>query len=145
MDIKTFEDLDVWKLARDLRKEIYKVTKTYPKGETYRLVDQLRRAGISSTANTCPVKQLEVRVYYTYVLQSMKDMGFYTGSTADLKLRLEQHNRGLVESTKDRRPFELIYYEACLDQSDAIKREKYLKTYHGKMFLNRRLKSYLTG
>ncbi len=52
MEIKTFEDLDVWKLARDLRKEIYKVTKTYPKEETYRLVDQLRRAAISSTANT---------------------------------------------------------------------------------------------
>lgn len=52
MEIKTFEDLDVWKLARDLRKEIYIVTKTYPKEETYRLVDQLRRAAISSAANT---------------------------------------------------------------------------------------------
>ncbi len=52
MEIKTFEDLDVWKLARDLRKEIYIVTKTYPKEETYRLVDQVRRAAISSAANT---------------------------------------------------------------------------------------------
>ncbi len=51
MEIKTFEDLDVWELARNLRKEIYEVTKTYPKEETYRLVDQLRRAAISSTAN----------------------------------------------------------------------------------------------
>jgi len=51
MDIKTFEDLDVWKLARDLRREIYKITKTYPKEETFRLVDQMRRAAISSTAN----------------------------------------------------------------------------------------------
>jgi putative endonuclease len=39
----------------------------------------------------------------------------------------------------------LIYYEACLDQRDVTKREIYLKTYHGKMFLKRRLKSYLTG
>ncbi|MDO9351072.1 MAG: GIY-YIG nuclease family protein, partial [Deltaproteobacteria bacterium] len=67
------------------------------------------------------------------------------GFTANLKLRFEQHKKGLVESTEDRRPFELIYYEACLDQRDAIKREKYLKTYHGKMFLKRRLKCYLTG
>lgn len=51
MKIRTFEDLDVWKLARELRKEIYKVTKTYPKDETYRLVDQMKRAAISSTAN----------------------------------------------------------------------------------------------
>jgi len=84
-------------------------------------------------------------VYYTYVLQSIKDTDFYTGFTENLKLTFEQHNKGLVESTKDRRPFKLIYYEACVDQNDAKRREKYLKSYHGKMFLKRRLKSYLTG
>jgi len=85
------------------------------------------------------------RMYYTYVLQITKDMKFYTGSTQDLKLRFEQHNKGLVESTKHRRPLKLIYYEACLDEADARKREKHLKSYHGKMFLKNRLKSYLTG
>ena len=84
-------------------------------------------------------------VYYTYVLQSEQDGEFYTGFTKNLKLRYEQHSKGLVESTRDRRPLKLIYYEACLNQTDATKREKYLKTYHGKMFLRRRLKSYLTG
>ena len=77
--------------------------------------------------------------------QSIKDRDFYTGFTENLKLRFEQYNNDLVESTKDRRPFKLVYYEACLDQNDAIRREKYLKTFHGKMFLKRRLKSYLTG
>jgi len=72
-------------------------------------------------------------------------MGFYVGFTTDLKLRFEQHNKGLVESTEDRRPLNLVYYEACLDKNDAIHREKYLKSYHGKMFLKGRLKSYLTG
>lgn len=84
-------------------------------------------------------------MYYTYVLRSLKDKKFYTGSTNNLKLRFERDNKGLVESTEDRRPFELMYYEACIDQRDAIKREKYLKTYQGKIFLKRRLKSYLTG
>ncbi len=84
-------------------------------------------------------------MYYTYVLQSKKDGEFYTGFTKNLKLRFEQHNKGLVESTKDRIPFELVYYEACIDKNDATKREKYLKTYLGKMFLRKRLKSYLTG
>jgi len=84
-------------------------------------------------------------MFYTYVLRSMKDKKLYTGCTKDLKLRFEQHNKGLVESTKYRRPFELLYYEACLDQDDATRREKYLKSYHGKMFLKGRLKSYLTG
>lgn len=83
--------------------------------------------------------------YYTYVLKSIKDKKYYTGYTKDLKLRFEQHNKGLVASTSHRRPFQLIYYEACLNQQDATKREKYLKTYHGKIFLSKRLKSYLTG
>ena len=84
-------------------------------------------------------------MYYTYVLKSMKDKKFYTGYTKNLKLRFEQHNKGLVESTKNRRPLKLIYYEACINKDDATKREKYFKTYHGKMFLKKRLKSYLTG
>jgi putative endonuclease len=75
----------------------------------------------------------------------MKDGDLYTGFTEDLKLRFEQHNKGLVESTKDRKPLKLVYYEASLDKDDAIRREKYLKSYHGKMFLKKRLKSYLTG
>jgi len=84
-------------------------------------------------------------VYCTYVLQSKVDGKFYTGFTKNLKLRFEQHNERLVEPTKSRVPLKLIYYEACLDRSDATKREKYLKTYHGKMFIKKRLKSYLTG
>jgi putative endonuclease len=72
-------------------------------------------------------------------------MDFYAGYTENLKLRFEEHTKGYVESTRNRRPLKLIYYEACLDQNDAIRREKYLKTYHGKMFIKRRLKSYLTG
>jgi len=84
-------------------------------------------------------------MFYTYVLQSLYDMKFYVGYTKDLKLRFEKHTKGFVELTMDRRPLKLVYYEACLSQADALKREKYFKTYHGKMFLKRRLKSYLTG
>ena len=82
-------------------------------------------------------------MYYTYVLFSKKDGNSYTGFTKDLKF--EQHKKGEVDSTRHRRPLELIYYEACLSQQDATKREKYLKTYMGKMFLRNRLKSYLIG
>ena len=82
---------------------------------------------------------------YTYVLQSEKDGDFYIGFTKNLKQRFEQHQKGFVESTKDRIPLKLIYYEACLDQMDASRREKYFKTYHGRMFLRRGLKYYLTG
>ncbi len=70
---------------------------------------------------------------------------FYTGYTKDLKLRFKQHMDKKVQSTKKRGRLRLIYYEACLNQQDATHREKYLKTYLGKMFLRNRLKSYLTG
>lgn len=39
----------------------------------------------------------------------------------------------------------LVYYEACLNQQDATHREKYLKSYKGKLFIRNRLKSYFTG
>ena len=84
-------------------------------------------------------------MFYTYILKSKKDGKFYTGYTSNLKLRFERHNKGLVDSTKSRQPLILVYYEACLNQQDATHREKYLKSYHGKMFIKRRLKSYLTG
>jgi len=83
--------------------------------------------------------------HYVYVLHSEKDKKFYTGYTKDLKLRFEQHQKGLVTSTKNRIPFKLVYFEGCINQQDATHREKYLKTFYGKMFIRNRLKSYFTG
>ncbi len=84
-------------------------------------------------------------MYYTYVLHSEKDGNLYVGFTKDLKQRFELHNEGRIESTKERRPLKLIYYEACNNREDATKREKHLKTHYGRMFLKKRLKSYFTG
>jgi putative endonuclease len=83
--------------------------------------------------------------YYVYILVSEKDGKKYTGFTKNLRLRFKRHQQGLVQSTKDRRPFKLIYYEACLNEKDAVHREKYFKTYNGCRFISKRLKSYLTG
>lgn len=83
--------------------------------------------------------------YYVYVLKSQIDGNFYTGYTNNLRRRLGEHASGKVESTKERRPLKLIYFEGCVSQADALHRENYLKTYHGKMFIRNRLKFYLTG
>ena len=83
--------------------------------------------------------------YFTYVLLSEKDGKYYTGFSSNLPLRFESHNKGEVSSTKHRRPFKLIYYEACPNKKDALKREKYLKTHYGKLYLAKRLKSYFTS
>ncbi len=84
-----------------------------------------------------------INYYYTYVLQSKKDNMFYTGYTNDLRKRFSQHQKGQNRSTKNRGPFELIYYEACLDEFDARAREKYLKSGMGKRYLKNRLKRFL--
>jgi len=77
---------------------------------------------------------------YTYVLQSLKDNQFYTGSTNDLRRRFDEHQEGKVSSSRRRRPFKIIYYEACLNDHDARIREKYLKTAWGKRYIKNRLK-----
>ena len=82
---------------------------------------------------------------YVYVLRSAKDDQFYVGLTRDLRARLQLHNDGKVPSTKRRVPLELIYWEGCLNVSDAAQREKYLKTAWGKRYIKGRLRRYLTG
>ncbi len=82
-------------------------------------------------------------VFYTYVIQSKKDGKWYTGFTNNLLRRLKEHNDNKVSSTKGRGHFELIYYEACIDEQDARNREKYLKSGMGKRYLKNRLKRFL--
>ena len=81
-------------------------------------------------------------MFYVYVLLSGADGGFYTGLTGDLKRRVGEHSEGLVETTRNRRPMELVYYEACNSRKDAYRREKYLKTSSGKRYLRDRLKEH---
>jgi putative endonuclease len=80
--------------------------------------------------------------YYVYVLLSSKDNEMYTGYSADLRKRLKLHENGEVFSTKNRRPLTLIYFEGCLNQHDATRREKYLKSGNGKIYLRSRLSHF---
>lgn len=84
-------------------------------------------------------------MFYTYVLISKKDNRFYIGYSFDLKKRIEEHNSGKVDATKARVPFELVYYEACFNEQDAIKREKYFKTGFGRRYLKNRLENYFNN
>ena len=82
-------------------------------------------------------------MYYTYVLKSLKNASLYTGYTNDLRKRVKEHNDGESGYTKKYLPYELIYYEACVNQSDAKARETQLKTGLGKRYLKGRLKKFL--
>ena len=81
-------------------------------------------------------------MFYVYCLESNKYDELYFGYTNDLKRRFKEHNQGLNISTKRYLPWEIIYYEACLNEKDAKRREKYLKTSQGRRMMKARLKEY---
>ena len=72
---------------------------------------------------------------YVYLLHSITDNGFYIGYSTDLRGRLIEHKQGASFATKHRGPWNLIYYEAYIDQRDAQGRERYLKSGAGRRFL----------
>lgn len=88
-----------------------------------------------------PVKD---RFYYVYVLQSLKNKYWYTGSTNNLRKRFNDHQDNKSTYTKGRGSFKLIYYEASLHVEDARARERYLKSGMGKRYLKNRLKRSLS-
>lgn len=76
-------------------------------------------------------------MHYIYILKSLKDGKHYTGFSSDLKSRLKEHNSGNVQSTKNRKPLKLIYYEAYKEKAQALRREKFLKITKGKLQLKK--------
>jgi putative endonuclease len=82
-------------------------------------------------------------MHYVYILQSLKDGNLYTGYTADLRRRIEEHNNKAQRSTHNRAPFRLIYYEGCTSKEDALAREKYLKSGRGKKYIKNRVRYFL--
>ncbi|MHB9040888.1 MAG: GIY-YIG nuclease family protein [Melioribacteraceae bacterium] len=67
-------------------------------------------------------------MYTVYILLSNKDNKRYIGFTDNLQRRLTEHNSGKVKSTKNRIPLEIIYTEEFVLKSDAMKREKQIKS-----------------
>jgi putative endonuclease len=74
-------------------------------------------------------------MFIVYVLFSLKDKKRYIGFTSNLERRLTEHNSGKVKSTKNRKPFELVYSEEFTSKTDAMNREKFFKSGKGREFL----------
>lgn len=77
--------------------------------------------------------------YFVYILRSKSNDKTYTGFTADLKNRMKQHNGGIGGYTKNRGPWELIWYSVFGSRSLAESFEKYLKSGSGIAFARKRL------
>ena len=69
--------------------------------------------------------------HFVYILKSKKDNKYYIGETADVAARLLFHNSGRQRSTKNRIPFVIILIEQFETRSEALKREKQIKTWKG--------------
>ena len=86
-------------------------------------------------------------MFYTYVLFCVDLKGnrkkFYIGTTANLEDRLLKHKTKSVRTTKSFDKVELVYFEGCLNKTDARKRELQLKTGFGRGYIKRRLGDYL--
>ena len=86
-------------------------------------------------------------MHYTYVLYCIDTKRnrkkFYIGSTDDYTKRVTEHRNKCVRTTKSFDKIELVYFEMCLNKTDALKRELQLKTGFGRGYLNRRLENYL--
>jgi putative endonuclease len=77
--------------------------------------------------------------FVVYVLESEVNKKHYIGHTADLEQRIKRHNSGFVRASKRDKPFKTIYTEAFNTKSEAMAREKYLKSGWGREFLKRKL------
>jgi len=69
--------------------------------------------------------------FAVYILKSQQTGKFYIGQTGDIQQRLISHNRGDSFSTRNGRPWVLVYEEEYPSRSEAMKREKYLKSIQG--------------
>lgn len=72
----------------------------------------------------------DAKRYYVYML-SCADTSYYLGSTNDLKKRLRTHNDGRgAKYTRSRRPVRLVYHEIYPNKSEALRRERELKSWN---------------
>ena len=74
-------------------------------------------------------------MFFSYILKSLFDNGYYFGHCKNLDVRLKNHNQGKIRSTKSRRPFQLHYFEAFESKSLAYKRETFFKSLEGRNYL----------
>ncbi len=75
---------------------------------------------------------------YVYILLC-NDGTYYTGCTSNLQERFIRHEKGYVDSTKNKLPVTLVFHCTFIDKNKAFEFEKYLKSGSGIAFRNKHL------
>ena len=81
-EIRTFRDLDVWKLAMDMVVETYDAATKLPGSEQYGLSSQIRKSAVSIPSNIAEGHTRRGRAYWNHVRIAL-------GSNAELDTQLE--------------------------------------------------------
>ena len=86
--IKTFRDLEVWKISHKFTLEIYKISSTFPKEELYGLTSQIRRSSVSIAANIAEgfsrKSNLDKIHFYNISQSSLHEVKYYLILLQDL-------------------------------------------------------------
>lgn len=86
-------------------------------------------------------------MFYTYVLECVDTKRdrreYYVGSSEDIDERVIAHKSKSTQTTKSFDKITLVYYEASLNKTDAVKREHQLKTGFGRGYIKKRLEEYI--
>ena len=73
--------------------------------------------------------------HYVYILYSEKANRYYIGSTSNTEERLRRHNAGATPSTKQGRPWKIVYTEIYTTKTEALQREIYLKKMKSRVYI----------
>ncbi|NCI45599.1 GIY-YIG nuclease family protein [Sediminibacterium soli] len=79
--------------------------------------------------------------FYVYILQSIKDFSYYIGQCDDLDRRMSKHFDGLSRYTASKRPWRLRYFEVYYSRTDALKRERQIKSMKSRRYIENLLVS----
>ena len=80
-------------------------------------------------------------MYYTYILKSQSSGKYYIGSINNINRRLQEHNKGISQYTRNRGPWLLQYKEIFSSRSEAVRRERYLKSLKKRLELEKIMSS----
>src|SRR5258706_7537057 len=76
-------------------------------------------------------------MFFVYILQSQSTGRYYIGYSELPERRLSEHNSGKVKSTRPYRPWVKVYIEQFATESEAMNREKEIKSKKSRVYLER--------
>ena len=80
-------------------------------------------------------------MFYVYILKSKQSGKYYVGSCQDIIKRLALHNSGLVKSTKNYCPWQLVHTEEYKDLKKARQRELKIKSWKKRSVIEKLINS----